>query len=224
LALSNQGSNFDVFNATCLPIGTTPDSVASNIQSNLTDNQNFLKSPILTANAIKKSGSNQSVFSGKASNAPTAFQWLKQTPFILSGLSLLAIIGIVFISSNRRKGLKRVGVVLTVIGVIVLVYAWGFNYGLTKKALPKIHISNTVISSDVKTIATEITHTVDKYYWLFGGVYLALGVIAITAAWKYPRSASTKGNAAVAQSGPLHNDQDPAIPPQPHPAAPKIDL
>ncbi len=191
-AIYSQGSNFDVFGAICLPAGTTPELVASNVQAQLVNNQNFLKNTLITANSLNKSGSsNQPIFTGKLKKAPMIYQWLKRTPLILSLLVVLMVSGVIFISNNRRKGLRLAGIVLTVMGVITLIYSWSVNYAVTKKILPKINISNLTIKTDVQSIAVRVTHTIDKYYWIFGVIYLALGVCTIILARKYHRLPKT---------------------------------
>jgi hypothetical protein len=205
--INNQGGNFDVFSAICLPTGSTPELVASNVQAQLANNQNFLKNTLITANSINKSGSsNQTVFTGKLKKVPMIYHWLKRTPFILSLLVVLIVAGVIFISSNRLKGLRLAGIVITVMGAITLIYSWSVNYAITKKILPRINISNLTIKTDVQSIAIRTTHTVDKYYWIFGGIYLALGVCAIILAWKYYRSPKTNSQITAKKYDNLQKD------------------
>jgi len=206
-AINSQGGNFDVFSATCLPTGSTSELVASNVQAQLANNQNFLKKTLITANSFNKSGSsNQPIFTGKLKKAPMIYQWLKRTPFILSLLVVLIVAGVIFISNNRRKGLRLAGIVLTVMGVITLIYSWSVNYAITKKILPQINISNLIIKTDVQSIAIRTTNTVDKYFWIFGGVYLVLGVCVIILAREYHKPPKTNSQIPTKKPGNHQND------------------
>lgn len=203
-ALARLGPNFDVFNAKCLPIGVTPVNAAAEVKKDVLGNKDFLKDPVITADSFKTSNgcqpterscaSNQnptSLFqSDAAKKMPGVYQWLKRSPFILAFLSLLVMLGVVFIGTSRRRGLRQVGVVLLVSGLLLIAFAWGLNKVINNSALPKVNINdNAVFTKDVKSLVTDLTQDVDKNFWIFGGVYSVLGVAAILTALMYRRAA-----------------------------------
>jgi hypothetical protein len=177
--VSGGGDSFDAFSATCLPKGLTPATVAAQVQNDITSGQGFIKDPVITADTVKSSGSSQSVFTDQLKNVPKAYQKVKKTPIILGILSLLAAVGIVFLSSSRAKGLRRVGITLVSIGVLLLFFAWALNYGVNQKALPKLNLDNKVLQEKVRTLVSDVTQSIDKTYWMVGGVYAGLGALAI---------------------------------------------
>lgn len=177
--LSGNSDSFEVFSATCLPKGLTPTSVATNVRSGISSGQGFLENPVITADTIKGTNSNQSVFADQLKNVPKTYQNVKKTLAILAILSLLTTAAIVFLSSSRAKGLRRVGVILLIIGIFMLVFAWGLNYGVNQKALPKLSLDNKVLQDRLKTLAADIVQSIDKTYWTVGGVYAGLGALAI---------------------------------------------
>lgn len=173
-------ASFDPLTATCLPKGITPTSAANDVRSTLTSGQGFLDDPNISANDIKQDGSSQSVFADQLKQVPDAFALVKKSPYILAGLAILAATAVIFLSSTKQKGLRRVGVSLITVGVIVLIFAWGTNYLVTKKALPEIKFSdNLVMQEKLKTLAKDVTQQIVATFWVFGGVYTVLGVSAV---------------------------------------------
>ncbi len=171
--------NFNVFSATCLPKGLTAAAIGAQIQNGIASGQGFLSNPTITAESIKSGSSNQSVFADQLKSAPLAYQRIKKTPIILGVLSLLTAAAIIFLSSSRAKGLRRVGIILLAIGAILLIFAWGLNYGVNQKALPKLNMDNKVLQEKIRTIVADITQSIDKTYWIIGGIYAGLGALAI---------------------------------------------
>jgi hypothetical protein len=171
-----QSGQYDAFNATCLPVGTSPSGVAEQVKTSLVSQKVFLEDTNILAADIKNDNNNQSVFSGKFKDAPKQYQNLKKTPLVLSLLTILSGVGIVFLSSTWLKGLKHVGIILLVVGLLMLVFAWGLNKGVSSQVVPKIKIDNALMQKNVRLLIIDITQLVDKNYWIFGGLYTILGV------------------------------------------------
>ncbi len=173
-------SSFDISNATCLPPGVSAVSVGQSIKNDVSGGKDFIKDTTFSANNFKSDNSNQSIFQDKLKNLPTQYQRAKKTPVILALLSLVAAVAIFFLSPNRLKGLRRVGMTLLAVGLFMLLFSWGLNKAVTTKAVPNIKIKdNAVLTAKIQTLVTDITQRIDKNYWVFGGVYSVLGVAAI---------------------------------------------
>lgn len=170
---------FNVFGATCLPKGVSPASVAGEVQKSIVNGQGFLNTPTVTADSIKTGGSNQSVYADQLKNAPQVYQKAKKTPAILAILSLVIIVGIVLLSTSRWRGLRRAGITLLGVGIVVLIFAWGLNYSVNQKVLPNLNLNNQVLQEKVKVFLSDLTQNVDKTYWIVGGVYAGVGTLAI---------------------------------------------
>ena len=177
--LSGSADSFDVFSATCLPRGLTPAAVAAQVQNGIASGEGFIKEPILSADSLKASGSNQSVFADQLKDTPKVYQKVKKTPVVLGVLALLTTLSIVFLSTSRTRGLRRAGIVFLVVGFVLLVFAWALNWGVNQKALPKLNLDNKVLQEKVRTLVSDIVASVDKTYWTFGASYGVLGVLAI---------------------------------------------
>ena len=177
--LSGSADSYEPFSASCLPRGMTPASVAAQIQNSLSKGEGFLEDPIITADTIKLSGSGQSVFADQLKGIPNYYQQVKKTPIYLAVLSLLIALAIVFLSTSRTRGLHRVGITLTTVGILLLIFAYALDWGINKKLLPQMNLENKVLQEKLKTLASDITANVDKTYYTFGGIYTGLGVLAI---------------------------------------------
>ncbi len=206
--------SFDAFSATCLPRGLAPSQVAAQVQNDINSGQGFIKDPIITASNVKTSGSNQSVFADQLKNAPKIYQNVKKTPALLAILSLLTILGVVFASASRAKGLRRAGVILMAVGIFLLIFAWGLNYGINQKALPKLKMDNKVLQEKIRTIASDVTQSIDKTYWIIGGVYAGLGVLAIGGSIFIGRRGSKEAHGETTHHE-TPSENAPAAPPQP---------
>ena len=82
-------------------------------------------------------------------------------------------------STSRTRGLRRVGITLTTVGILLLISAYALDWGVNKKLLPQLNLENKVLQEKLKTLVSDITASVDKTYYTFGGVYAGLGALAI---------------------------------------------
>ena len=173
--------NFDVFKATCLPKGTNPAAEAATIQNNILKGGNFLDHPVITADSIKPAGSSRSVFAENLRNVPEAYQKAKNTPWAFGLISLLLMASIVLLSDSKRKGLKRVGITMLMVGIVLLVFSWGLNRVVAERVAPNIKLNNPVLADKLRVLLIKATQEIDKTYWAFGAGYTALGALAVAA-------------------------------------------
>jgi hypothetical protein len=207
----------DPLSATCRPPTLTPAQIGTQAKNDVLSSQGFLEHPNITADSVKKSDSGQSVFDTNLKQAPKQYQRIKKTPIILSILTILTIVAIIFISSSRRKGLRRVGIILAVVGALMLFFAFSLNRVAVHNVIPKINLDNKVLQTNVRILATEVAQSIDQNYWIFGGVYFALGALAILVTMLIGRggvAVADKPKAAV-------NPPIAAKPPTAKPKAPK---
>ncbi len=189
-------SNYNVFTANCLPPGTTATDVSDGTLNTLLSGQGFLDNPVITADTLKASGSNQSVFQKQLKNLPATYRRIKETPLLLALLTLLLAVAIVFLSSTKRRGLKHVAITLLAAGLFLLLCAWGLSEGISK-AVPKINFNNAAFDSNIRALVTDLAQSIDKNYWWFGGLYSALGIGGIIGVWysgKELKPAAKKGS------------------------------
>lgn len=175
---STPTTSFDYFNATCLPAGVDPATVAIQVKNSVLSGSGFLDKPLLTAGDIKSSN-NKSVFADQLKDTPKQFQNAKKSPYILAVLSVVTGLAIIFLSSTKRKGVRHVSIVLLLVGVFMLAFAWAENKAISQEVVPKIKLDNQVMQTKVRTLVTDVSQHIDKNYWLFGGLYALLGTIGL---------------------------------------------
>jgi hypothetical protein len=190
-------SSFDAFSASCLPRGVTPDQVSQEVGQALLTNKDFLSKPILTAETLKDDKTGQPLFeSGKIKDAPHYYQWAKRTPLILAMLAILVLAGIVFLSPTWQQGLRRAGIVLLVIGLLMIVFAFGLSHAhiQNKIATAKLNgVNSEQLLKNVRNVVRDITDLVSNNYWFFGGLYTSLGVGSIVVSEVFKRRAQPIG-------------------------------
>lgn len=172
-------TDFDAINATCLPTGVNAETASNTLEAELSKNQGFLDQTSVKASDIKGNDSTKSVFQDQLRDAPAAFQWFRKSPIILTFLAILAGIGLVLLRPTPVNGIRHLGITLLAVGISMLVFAWAFNFVVSNKIIPKINIENTALQQSVKNVASNLSKNVGNNYYIFGGVYGALGIAGL---------------------------------------------
>jgi len=158
-------SNFDGYNATCRPSAISAQQAGELAKQNFL-NMDFLKDPVISSANIKtvdKEGSGTINAQEKLEGVKTAYQQTGSAPVVLAVLSLLAAAGIVFLSADKLKGVRRVGIVLLTSGLLLLLTYVGIGaamdavssrYGQDNVSTPKLAKMGTdlvgVVANDIK--------------------------------------------------------------------------
>lgn len=176
---AQQQINVDPLSATCRPQGVDPAAVGAQVTKRLSTTGDFLSDPIITANAINPKGNKQAKpYYQKLSQLPKAYRLGTKLPYVLGALSVLLALGIVFLALSRRRGLRRVGVVLALAGVILIVSKFVSDYAL-KKAEGQVF--NTTNVGQLQKSLTDFAHRVQaslvKIDLWFGAAFLLLALI-----------------------------------------------
>lgn len=215
-------SDFDPFGANCLPRGVTPTLAGTQIKDNLNSSDSFLKDAVVTADTIKFGNSNQSVFADQLKDVPNYFQNAKRLPLYLAILITLIILGITFLSISRTHGLRRVGISLLSVGIVLFISAWALSWGVNQKALPRLKLDNKVLQEKLTALAKDVTQNLNQTNYLLGGTYALLGALAVGVPLLVRRS---RGPQPPAHEPAVHTptvSEPPTIKkPQPKPKPPK---
>lgn len=181
LAIARSGT-FDAANATCLPRGVTAAGAAQQVKNYLKTNSDFLNSTDITA-ANLKGPLGQPVFEQSGiKDIPKQYQRAKRTPVILVILTILTGAGIVLLSRSWQAGLKRIGLNLLVIGIMMLIFSWILNRIVSNDIAPNINVDSAVLQQDLRNLVTDIGQRIDRNYWFFGGLYTVLGAAGFAGA------------------------------------------
>lgn len=219
--------NTDPLSIPCLLPGLTPQIAAAQASAQITGSSNFLNNPVITANALNPNGSNQGrPYYQKLSSAPKLYRWGIKLPWIFGGLALLSTIGIVFIAPRKRKGVRRVGVVLLLAGVILVAVKFAadtvFNW------LEKRLYSHSSIGQLQQSL-TDFLHRLEtqlvKVDFWFGIAFLVLAVLLLATLWftrQKAGGASTPGTPGNTPNDDITDESDkPPLPVLKQPPQPK---
>jgi len=200
-----ESGQLDVNSLTCLPKGVSPQVAAATVKVAVLGSGALNKIDI-NANSIKGSN-NQPVFQQNGvKDLPKQYQRAKKTPLILTVLTILTGIGIIFLSKTWQKGLMYVGINLVVIGIVMLAFSYVLNRAVSTKVVPKIKVENAVFQQDIRNLVTDLTQRVDKNYWFFGGLYTVVGAGSISAAEVFRRR--NQAESTITKSVPVPEDAD----------------
>lgn len=176
---AQQQINIDPLSATCRPQGVDPATVGAQVTQRLSTTGDFLSDPVITANAINPKGNKQDrPYYQKLSQLPKAYRLGTKLPYILGALSVLLALGILFIALSKRRGLRRIGVVLALAGIILIISKFASDYAL-KKA--ESHVFNTANVGQLQKSLTDFAYRVQaslvKIDLWFGIAFLLLALI-----------------------------------------------
>lgn len=105
----------------CKPANINPETEAAQVGIQIANSNGYISSPVITASTISAKGSNGGeLYYVKFSKAPKIYQTVNKLPLILSVVSLLSMIIIFFVSRTRRIGMKRIGIVLLLSGLLLV--------------------------------------------------------------------------------------------------------
>lgn len=113
--------NVNPLSVACRPAGLDPKTAGTQTTQQLAGSGDFLSDPVITASTLKSQGNNGNrPYYQKLSAAPAIYRWSLKLPWLLGGLAALCALGIIFISLTRRRGFRRLAVVLLEVGAILI--------------------------------------------------------------------------------------------------------
>jgi hypothetical protein len=231
----------DPLTITCRPTTLDPKAEGTRIAAEIS-NSDFLDKPVLTADSLNQdSASSGKPYYSKLSSAPKAYQRSKQAPLLTGVLIIVCALAIIAIAPSRRRGLRRVGLMLLDAGLVLVAFKFVAD-GLTNTVQHKL-LAQTLngqltqqYTAVIKDIETSLTHT----YFMFGIVFVAIAAVILIALYVTRggnRQSSRKSNAKPASDKPSTpqldkmpdmDDQDEPGAPTPNkfnqPAAPARDM
>jgi hypothetical protein len=174
-----QNQNVDPLSATCRPATVSPAALGIQATQQLSTSGSFLSNPVITASTFHPKDKGQSEpYYQKLSHLPKAYRLAARLPLILGGIGIVSVLGIVFIAPRKRKGLRRVGIVLFVSGLVLVAMKFAADFAF-KKAETRVFNNSSV--GQLQQSLTDFAHRVEsalvKTDLLFGIAFLLLAVI-----------------------------------------------
>jgi hypothetical protein len=200
----------DALNATCLPPGFDQAAAAQEIKNKVSSGE-FLEDAQITKEDIKSDQGE--TLEQQLRVVPEIYDKIVMGLWIDGLLIVLLTAAVVFLSTTWRSGLRRAGILFTVIGGITILIAWGSNF--TMKYLSEaIGESEGKIQATVADIVEYLASDLRLWWMGYGMLLLVLGVGTLVTL-KFVKA----GKNAEQSEKPTGNDapkHDPESPKHPH--------
>lgn len=188
--------NTDPLSIPCQLPSLSPQAAGTQAAAQIIGSSNFLNNPIVTANALNPNGSKQGQpYYQRLSSAPKLYRLGQKLPWIFGGVALVGIIGIIFVAPRKRRGVRRVGIVLLEAGAVLV--ASKFIADAVFNHLEKRILSNSSIGQ-LQQALTDFIHRVEsqmvKVDLWFGVGFLILAVLILATLWLTRQKSGTASN------------------------------
>lgn len=164
--------SFDPLSAECTPPGLDKNAAVAQISAEI--DKNF-SDPVITQDDIKNRDG--TTIEQQFSAVRAAYSKLVLAMWLGVLLILLCTAGIVFLSSTRKTGLKRVGIIVASVGAISVLFAVLGAYVI--KQIAKALTEEGSIQSSAVGVVSLLADGFRGYWLWFGIIVLGLGISAV---------------------------------------------
>jgi hypothetical protein len=171
----------DPLTLTCRPAAIDPATEAAQVTETIANSGAFLGDPIITASNINPKGDNQTQpYYQSLSGLPKVYQFGTKLPLIAGLIALAAAVGVIFITKRHRNGVRSVGIVLSLAGLVLVTTKFASD-----QVFNQVHrqIFNAGDAGQVQKALTTFMHHVEnqlvKIDLWFGIAYLLLALIIL---------------------------------------------
>jgi len=186
----------DSLSITCRPVTLSPQAENARITQSVNGSSDFLSNPVITASSVnqtQKSSPSQPYYQ-KLSWAPKAYQLSLKLPWILGALVLLSTLGIVFIAPEKRRGVRRVGIVLMEAGIILIIEKLVADALIKKLENRAVHGNS--LASQLQQPISDLLHRIEiqlvqNYLW-FGISFLLIALVIFVILFKTRQQRAAK--------------------------------
>ncbi len=201
-ALQNQQP--DPLAATCRPPATTPEAAGAAVTQKLSSSGDFLSNPVITAETINPDAHGQPPYYKKLSRLPDAYQLALKLPLIFSAMALISMLGIVYIAPRKRAGIRRIAILLTVSGIILVALKFAADFGFHRV---EQRVFNTANNGELQHSLTDFAHRVEsalvKIDLLFGAAFIVLALAGFVLLYRTRQQDTSAKDALTQTDGPL---------------------
>lgn len=199
----------DPLSATCRPPNTTPEALGAQTTRQIATSSDFLSDPVITASTLNPkaaSGQDQPYYQ-KLSHLPQAYRLATKLPWILGGLAVISSLGIIYIAPRKRWGLRRIGIILTEAGIILVAIKFIADFVFKKL---EHRVFNSASIGQLQQSLTDFAHRVEtslvKTDLLIGILFLVLALAIFGSLFKTRHG--SPGTGSSSSNPPLDESSD----------------
>jgi len=212
----------DPFNAACRPEGVDPAQLAAQTKDKLLTGE-FMEDTTISADTIKTDDGQ--TLAQKVGEVPNIYQGVSWGIYGAGILALLSAIGVVFLSINWRSGIKKLSIIVIVVGVLTAGFARLAGIGIDRAAEAA---TEPLQQSGVK-VAEALVGDLSSWWLWYGIALIVVGVAALVGlrflksnvipavAEKIDTLSKQAGDVPPPHSAHLSSDSGPSDKPQPKP-------
>lgn len=168
----------DIFSATCLPAGVTPDAAADKVVTELRSGEFFKQQSIDISSVKDETGQ---TLETRLKDVPSFYEtWVKGT-WAGGILALLLLAGVIFLSRPWQSGVRRTAKIFLAVGISSALFAWFSNFLVSKlgesvtKTGEGTESLQTTLLEAVRILAQDL-----RLWWLGYGLFLIImGAVAL---------------------------------------------
>jgi hypothetical protein len=167
----------DTFNFVCKPLGFNSTYVTSRILADLSSGNSFLNNAVVTAQTLTI---NHKPYYIQYSKLPSYYQLISKLPYIAFGVMVICLILMSFISLNRRRTVRQIGILLIIAGAITLLSVL-VKGSVTNHITSSLEGSNSLgeLIDPITYIIKNIVNTSFKFIEDISVIYIFLGLVCV---------------------------------------------
>ena len=185
-----QAAAADPLNATCRPPSVSPQAAGAQVTQQIASSDELLSNPVLTAQNINPEPNTQSKpYYTRLGDLPKAYQFGQKLPYIFGALALLSAVVLGLLYIPRRKGVRWVGIVFGVAGLLLILVKFTSDMAFNRL---EDRVFNPSTNGELQHSLTSFAHQIEnasvKIDLIFGIAFLVIAGILLLIA----RMARTK--------------------------------
>lgn len=167
----------DPFSLSCRPPTLSPTQAREQVITELQNNNDFIKTPVITASSLPKNQEGQTFFE-QSPNIPKYYRLAKASIWLLPVIAVLLAIAVVLLNKPRILGVKSLGKSLAAVGLLIAVTTLILGYLLGKATQPNGAVgksANSELAASLVEVLNTLAALFDKSLYVYSAVYLAIG-------------------------------------------------
>lgn len=207
-------SEIDALNIKCRPAGLNTNAIKQEVTNQFANNPDFLGEPIINVDSLPKDESGKNIFE-KLQQVPKLFGILKNSGWILGGLTALLVLLQIFLRHDKRAGVKSVGIsfltsgIFLVLSTLLVIYL--FNKSSSSSGILANSGAENAFQASLITILKSLSKIFNQILIKFGVGYIVSGVIVLIYLHFTDKKAvnSTVSDASIASQGTIPTGKGP---------------
>ncbi len=209
------GNSDDVLTMTCRPAGYSAEAEIQKTVNELKTNPEFLADTTITADTLQggENATDKRPLYEQFNEVPKIYQLARLVPLVLGAIALIDGLIIIFLSTERRRGMRRVAITLGFTVVVLLGQVWLVNFGIAK-AQERLSSPSSVTGGLQTTgvaVLKEVQQDLTHFILLFSVGFLAVAALLVLYL-VLTRTKTTKPGSKVSTAPP---EELPAVHPLP---------